>query len=172
MQLYFYGSQMTDFADMNCSLARSLAQVGERWSLLIIREAIMGTSRFDDFQKRLEIARNILATRLAELVQNGILSRNTSSESKRIFDYALTEKGWELYTPVVALLQWGDKWLDKGKGAPVALFDRRTNKPIARLQLQGGKHNKITSTSIVILASVGADERTRRRFSGASKHQA
>jgi DNA-binding HxlR family transcriptional regulator len=156
---------MTDFSDMNCSLARALSQVGERWSLLIIREAIMGTTRFDQFQKRLGIARNILTARLNELVAAGVLTREVSDESARIFDYTLSEKGWDLYGAVAALLHWGDKWLDQGKGAPVVLIDPATKKPLPRVTLKRGNGRQLSPRTVLIRAGAGADERTRRRFS-------
>jgi DNA-binding HxlR family transcriptional regulator len=156
---------MTDFGDMNCSLARALSQVGERWSLLIIREAIMGTTRFDQFQKRLGIARNILAARLNELVASGVLMREMSDESARIFDYNLTEKGWDLYGAVAALMHWGDTWLDQGKGAPVVLIDPMTTKPLPRVTLKRQDGKQLSPRTVLIKAGAGADERTRMRFS-------
>jgi DNA-binding HxlR family transcriptional regulator len=165
LQLQYETIEMADFGKMNCSLARSLSEVGERWSLLIIREAIMGTTRFDQFQKRLGIARNMLATRLNELVANGILRRSASHESARIFDYTLTEKGWDLYGAMAALMHWGDKWLDQGRGAPVVLVDTKTHKPLPRVTLTQGKGSELSPHRIAIQPGPGADERTRKRFS-------
>jgi DNA-binding HxlR family transcriptional regulator len=156
---------MTDFGDMNCSLARALSQVGERWSLLVVREAIMGTTRFDQFQKRLGIARNILTARLGELVTAGVLKREVSGESARIFDYTLTEKGWDLYGAVAALMHWGDTWLDQGKGAPVTLIDATTKKPLPRVALKRDDGRNVSPRTVLIRAGSGADARTRMRFS-------
>ena len=81
---------------INCSIASSLNQVGEKWSLLIVREAIMGTSRFDEFQQRLGVARNILNDRLSTLIELDVMTRTQSAENARIFNYNLTTKGLDL----------------------------------------------------------------------------
>jgi DNA-binding HxlR family transcriptional regulator len=158
-------------AAMNCSLARSLAIVGERWSLLIAREAIMGTRRFDHFHRRLGIARNILTARLNELVAGGILDRTPSRESARIFDYALTDKGWDLYGVVAALLHWGDRWLDHGKGPPIVLLDPATRKPLPRVTLVNADGSERSPGMVVIGPGPGADKRTRRRLEAPARVQ-
>lgn len=99
-----------DFSEMNCSIAKALDQIGEWWSLLIVRECTFGTTRFDQFQERLGIARNILASRLKRLVEVGILEKFALGGSERASGYRLTQKGEELFPVLVALLQWGDKW--------------------------------------------------------------
>jgi DNA-binding HxlR family transcriptional regulator len=78
---------------VNCSIAAALGEIGERWSLLILREAVMGSTRFDEFQANLGIARNILTGRLASLVKHGVLTRQVSPENARIHHYRLTQKG-------------------------------------------------------------------------------
>jgi DNA-binding HxlR family transcriptional regulator len=118
------------FEGMDCSIARSLDQVGEWWSLLIVRECTLGTSRFDEFQRRLGIARNVLTNRLNHLVEHGILDKLPVGDSGRFFEYRLTPKGDELYPVLVALLQWGDKWAGDGKGGPIELLDHETGKPV------------------------------------------
>ena len=111
--------------NMNCSVARALAVVGERWTMLILREAFLGRRHFDEFQRGTGIARNILSSRLRDLVENGILERSTGSDSEagRI-EYRLTRKGLELYPVVVALMRWGDAWLADKTGPPMTLVHR------------------------------------------------
>src|SRR5579863_6158808 len=111
--------------NMDCSVARALAVVGERWTMLILREAFLGRRHFDEFQRGTGIARNILSSRLRDLVENGILERSTGSESEagRI-EYRLTRKGLELYPVVVALMRWGDTWLADKQGPPMTLVHR------------------------------------------------
>lgn len=120
------------FAGMNCSIATALEEVGERWTLLIVRECVLGTSRFDEFQRRLGIARNILATRLARLVELGILERAPLEDEGRQA-YALTAKGEELMPVLIALLQWGERWARPANGSPVRYVDAATGKAINRL---------------------------------------
>ena len=102
--------QRASFREMNCSIGQSLEVVGEWWSLLIIRDAFMGVTRFDEFQERLGIARNVLNQRLSHLVDEGVFERVAYSEHPPRFDYVLTEQGRDLWPVVVALRQWGDRW--------------------------------------------------------------
>jgi DNA-binding HxlR family transcriptional regulator len=95
---------------MNCSVAQCLEIVGEWWSLLIVRDAFLGVTRFDDFHERLGISRNILNQRLAGLVDAGVLHRVPYSEHPPRYDYRLTAKGWDLFPVLMAMRQWGDRW--------------------------------------------------------------
>jgi len=122
--------QRKTFDNMNCSIARALDQIGEWWSLLIVRECTLGTTRFDQFQERLGIARNILTNRLKRLVDVGILEKVTLAENERRAGYRLTAKGEELFPVLVALLQWGDKWGMGGDGAPIRLLEHETGEPL------------------------------------------
>ena len=111
----------TSFAGMDCSIARSLEVVGEWWTMLILREAFNGVRRFDDFQVRLGIARNVLAARLQRLVDNGIFERRLYQERPERYEYRLTEKGRDLYPVLMSLLHWGDKWVSDEAGPPITL---------------------------------------------------
>lgn len=97
----------SDYENQTCSVAAALEVVGERWSLLIIRDVILGLRRFDQIQSDLGVARNILHTRLARLVDEGILERRPYQQRPERFEYLLTEKGLDLWPVIVALLQWG-----------------------------------------------------------------
>lgn len=109
------------FADMNCSIARSLEIIGEWWTPLILRDAFFGISRFDDFQSRLGIARNILSARLDTLVDTGVMERRTYDEARNRSDYVLTDKGRALWPVLTALRQWGDEWLLGAGNQPIEL---------------------------------------------------
>ena len=98
-----------DYAGQNCSIAATLELIGERWTLLIIRDAFLGIRRFDDFQARLGIARNVLQARLERLIEQGLLRRVQYHERPPRFEYRLTAKGVELWPVLVALMKWGDK---------------------------------------------------------------
>jgi len=95
---------------MNCSVAQCLEVVGEWWSLLIVRDAFLGVTRFDDFQSRLGISRNILNQRLTHLVETGILKRVPYEDHPPRSEYRLTDKGRDLWQVVTAMRQWGDRW--------------------------------------------------------------
>ncbi len=90
-------------------MARALEVIGERWTLLILRDAFMGVRRFDDFQRNLGVARNVLHTRLGRLVDEGLLERRRYHERPERFEYRLTERGRELWPTLVALMKWGDR---------------------------------------------------------------
>ena len=117
-----------DYEGQNCSIARALEVVGERWTLLIVRDAFLGLRRFDEFQESLGIARNVLADRLNRLVEEGILERVRYSERPERHEYRLTAKGRELNIALTALRQWGDTYLSE---KPPRLLRRKTDrKPV------------------------------------------
>ncbi len=111
--------QWNHLAEEDCSLARALAVVGDRWTLLILREAFLGVRRFDRFHDRLGIARRILTERLAGLVADGILSRIPYQVRPERFEYRLTEKGLALYATMLSLVHWGDRFYPSESGPPV-----------------------------------------------------
>src|ERR1700758_3893494 len=114
-----------EYPGQNCSLARALEIVGERWTLLIIRDAFVGLRRFDQFQKSLGIARNVLADRLNRLVAEGILERVRYGERPVRHEYQLTAKGRDLLLTLTAFRQWGDKYLSQ---KPPALLRRKSDR--------------------------------------------
>jgi DNA-binding HxlR family transcriptional regulator len=102
-----------DYEGQNCSVARALEIVGERWTLLIIRDASLGLRRFEQFQENLGIARNVLTDRLNRLVDEGILERVRYSERPERHEYRLTAKGRDLNLALAGLRQWGDAYLSE-----------------------------------------------------------
>jgi DNA-binding HxlR family transcriptional regulator len=110
--------QRTSFETMNCSVAQCLEVVGEWWSMLIIRDAFLGVRRFDDFQSRLGISRNILNVRLTSLVDAGVLERMPYQARPLRHEYRLTDKGRDLWAVLTAMREWGDKWAAP-HGAPL-----------------------------------------------------
>tara|TARA_R110002110_G_scaffold194517_10_gene403471 strand:- start:9441 stop:9905 length:465 start_codon:yes stop_codon:yes gene_type:complete len=115
----------TSFEDMDCTIARTLEVVGEWWSLLIVKLALFGITRFGEFQSELGIARNVLAQRLQHLVETGILVRKPDSQGTKYLEYRLTEKGRELVVPLIALMQWGDKWETPRGGPPIEVTSKK-----------------------------------------------
>jgi DNA-binding HxlR family transcriptional regulator len=116
--------QWRSVKDMNCSVARALSVVGERWTMLILREAFMGRRRFDEFQSGTGIARNILSTRLHALVADEIFERSDDAGPDHHIEYRLTKKGLDLYPVVLALMRWGDTWMTDELGPPMTLMHR------------------------------------------------
>jgi DNA-binding HxlR family transcriptional regulator len=114
-----------DYEGQNCSIARALEIVGERWTLLIVRDVFLGMHRFDQLQKSLGIARNVLTDRLNRLVEQGILERVRYSERPDRFEYRLTPKGRDLQIALAGLRQWGDKYLSE---RPPRIVRRKSDK--------------------------------------------
>jgi DNA-binding HxlR family transcriptional regulator len=114
-----------EYEGQNCSIARTLEVVGERWTLLIIRDVFLGLRRFEQIQKSLGIARNVLTDRLNRLVDEGILERARYSERPERYEYRLTQKGRDLNVALAGLRQWGDKYISE---KPPRLLRRKTDK--------------------------------------------
>ena len=113
-----------------CPVARSVEAIGDRWSLLIVRNAFDGMTRFGDFQRSLGVARNILSDRLRKLVDADILTLQGASDGTAYQEYVLTDKGESLFPVVVALRQWGEQHLFAQGERHSLLVDRRTGKPV------------------------------------------
>ena len=104
-----------------CSVARTIDALGDTWSLLVLREMFLGAHRFDQLQEHLGIARNVLAARLRHLVNGGILEKRLYQEHPPRYEYHLTPKGIDLYPVIIALMQWGDRYVADRPGGPIVL---------------------------------------------------
>jgi DNA-binding HxlR family transcriptional regulator len=113
-----------DYESQACSIAGALEVVGERWSLLIVRDVFLGLRKFDELQRNLGVARNVLQARLQRLVDNGVLERRRYHERPERFEYLLTEKGLELWPTIVALMRWGDRYAPPPRGPAVVVAHR------------------------------------------------
>lgn len=112
-----------DYDGQNCSIARTLELIGERWTLLILRDVFLGMRRFEDFQADLGVARNVLSARLGRLVDEGILERRAYQERPLRYEYRLTEKGIDLWPVLISLVKWGDKY-EAADGPPRVIEHR------------------------------------------------
>lgn len=146
----------TDLSQLNCSLAHTLAKVGDWWTLLIVRDAFLGAKRFNEFQRSLGLARNVLATRLAQLVEGGILERMGSDTRPT---YHLTDKGLDLLPALAALMQWGDRW-ESGGRPPIRLTDDK-GRAIVRIGLATSQ-GEVEPRAVRFVAGSGATPRTRQ----------
>lgn len=111
-------------SDLQCSVARTLDIVGERWTLLVLRDAFNGKRRFEEFANSLPIARNVLTSRLQTLVEHDILERVRYQQRPERFEYRMTSAGRELYPVMIGLLQWGDRHLVDAEGPPLVVTHR------------------------------------------------
>ena len=127
----------TALSSAPCPVARTVDLIGDRWSLLIVRDAFDGMRRFSDFQRSLGVARNILTDRLYRLVEAGILAREDVPDGSAYQHYVLTPQGQSLFLVVVALRQWGEQHLFAAGEPHSQLIDRRTGNPLLPLRVQG-----------------------------------
>lgn len=113
-----------DYQGQTCSIAGCLELIGERWTLLIIRDVFRGKRRFDEIQASLGVARNVLSARLQRLIDEGILERRAYSERPPRYEYFLTEKGLDLWPVLIAMLGWGDRHLFGSEGPPMTVVHK------------------------------------------------
>jgi DNA-binding HxlR family transcriptional regulator len=147
-----------DYGSDNCSIKRTLDLVGEKWTLLVLREAFYGVRRFEDFHRGVECARNMLSARLATLVAEGILARAPYRDpgSRRRHEYRLTDKGRELLPVVIALLQWGDKWQADPEGPAVIVRHRDCNAEVGVVVQCAAGHGPLAARDTYPSAGPGA----------------
>src|SRR5436305_6540743 len=137
-----------DYDGQNCSIARALEIVGERWTLLIVRDAFLGRRRFDEFQQSLGISRNVLTERLSRLTDEGILERVLYQERPERHEYRLTAKGRDLHLALTGLRQWGDKYISEKP--PTLLRSKADKRPVvAALVPKGSAQLRVDEVEVV-----------------------
>lgn len=154
----------TDFSRMRCPVARSMEVLGERWAILVLREAYYGTTRFDDFARHLGIASNILSARLAKLVEHGVLERVPASGRGRRYEYRLTEKGRDFFPAYLALKRWGDRWMGDPAGPVVVMQEAATGREISAPMPLDSQGVPLTPETVRYRPGPAAGEAMRRRF--------
>ena len=152
------------FADMDCAAAQALEQIGDWWTLLIVREAFFGTTTFSGFLEELGIARNILTDRLNTLVDRDILLREPTRPDVERFTYALTPKGHDLLPILVALMQWGDKWHFGSGAEPLRITDAQSRRPIRPITVTSADGRTLALADLHLKPGPGAQSRTLERF--------
>lgn len=152
---------------LNCSVAQALDLIGEGWTILILREAFFGSRRFDEFQKQLGVARNILTVRLNKLCENGILEKRPIKDGAKRHEYRLTAMGKDLYSVLIAITQWGDRWLRDSK-APVKFIERKTGKEVAEVTVFSEDGKKLKPRELAVSPGPGATAETIARLQSIS----
>ncbi|MFJ9992813.1 winged helix-turn-helix transcriptional regulator [Pseudomonas putida] len=127
---------MLDENNSRCPVARALEVLGDRWALMILRDAFDGLRRFSEFQKNLGLAKNILATRLKLLVETGLMELQPASDGSAYKEYVLTEKGRSVFPVVVGLRQWGERFQFEAGEARSVLLDTAKGEPVAKLEVR------------------------------------
>lgn len=149
-----------------CSVARAMETVGDRWSMLILREAYYGVKRFDEFEAYVGIAPNILSARLKKLVSAGVIQRVQLAEHAGRYEYILTEKGRDFFPAYLALKKWGDDWLADTKGPQVVFLDREAGHPIEYPEFKRADGQPLRLEDVEVVAGAGAVGFNRKRFGG------
>ncbi len=151
----------TSFETMNCPVAQTLNLVGEWWSILILRNAFCGMTRFQDFQQHLGIATGTLTSRLQRLTENGIFERVRCQVDGRSYEYKLTEKGLELSPMLLALTEWGEKWAPNPKGRRIRFIERATGLDIGGVSAVSADGKRpLGLAELEVIAGAGADGKT------------
>jgi DNA-binding HxlR family transcriptional regulator len=141
---------------MDCSVAQCLEVTGEWWSMLIVRDALLGVTHFDAFQKRLGIARNILQHRLEGLIANGVMERSAYSTHPPRYDYLLTQKGRDLWPVINAMRQWGDRYAAPA-GPPVVMIHKTCANQVMSVEVCSECAQPLSAENVVIVASSNRD---------------
>ena len=152
------------FDKENCSVAQALEVLGDWWTLLVIREAFFGFRRFGEFQENLGISKNVLTRRLGHLVERGVLAQVDVGEHGTHYEYVLTPMGKDLIAVITALRQWADRWVAGVGNEPILVCDRRTGRPIPRLQLRGEDGEVLRGADLEVRPGPGANRATLARF--------
>ncbi len=147
----------------NCSLARTLSVVGDRWTLMVLRECFLGQRRFEQFEGRLGIARHVLADRLKKLTEAGVLARTAYQERPRREEYRLTEKGRDLHAAMLALIQWGDKYMAGEEGPPIERVHKACGHVMETVPVCSECGEPVSAHDVTVRAGPGAGEDTLPR---------
>ena len=137
----------TSFKNIDCPVAQGAELIGDKWKIMILRNAFFGMTRFDDFLQSLNISSKVLSARLAEMVDDGILARKTSETDKRAKLYALTEKGKDLLTFTVSLAQWSERWDQKES---IKFITKSSGKPVERVTLRSASGEEVRYDDVVV----------------------
>jgi DNA-binding HxlR family transcriptional regulator len=155
--------QRTRFDHMDCPIARSLERVGEWWSILILRDAFGGMTRFDEFQTSLGIAPNMLARRLSSLVESGMLERRRYNDRPPRHEYVLTERGRDFRAVLITLLAFGNRHFAP-EGASVTIVDRETGAPAEPILVDRFSGRSVTGPEFALAPGPAATDATRARL--------
>ena len=128
--------QRKNFTNFDCAIAQTLEQIGDWWTLLILRNAFHRMRHFDQFQENLGIPTNTLSNRLKKLTDSGIMERKKSKHDGRSFEYRLTDKGLDLYPVIISLFQWGERWYSRPHGSRITLTDKETGIEIPQMEVR------------------------------------
>ncbi|MEM9176057.1 MAG: helix-turn-helix domain-containing protein [Myxococcota bacterium] len=157
------------FQDMNCGVAQTLEQVGDWWTLLIVRDAFLDKTRFSEFQESLGIAKNILSDRLRKLVENGILEKERLDEPGARYAYRLTKKGRDLWLVLTAMRLWSDRWVFGERDVPLVAREEDSHREVAALLAVDRDGDPVEPGKLEWAPGPAPRRRAKRRNAGARR---
>jgi DNA-binding HxlR family transcriptional regulator len=143
------------FEAMDCSVAQAAALIGDKWTLVLLRNAFQGMTRFDEFSEHLGVSSNILADRLAKLVANDIIYQRKVPGDGRAFEYKLSPKGYDLFPLIVFLNQWGERWMGNAEGPHIEIIEKNGRAPIRPVQVQAEDGRVLTANETLFRSGAG-----------------
>ena len=146
---------------LGCPVARSLSVIGDRWTILILRDAFLGARRFDDFRASLRCSPHVLSTRLAKLTRNGVLERRPYQTAPVRHEYRLTEKGRDLYPVIAGLLGWGERWMTSSDRRAITLVHRDCGHETTPTLTCSACGHALDARSVQARVAIDDDERRR-----------
>lgn len=149
--------------DTNCPIARVTRVLGDNWSILLLREAFLGTRHFNDFERELGIARNILSARLKKMVDVGLLCRTRSADDRRVIEYRLTEAGSALFPVLVGLAQWSGEWLCSDCDT-TRFVERSSGAELPPVHVRSASGEVLGPADVAMLPGADADSALRGRY--------
>ncbi len=164
--------QRKSLAAEDCSIARAVDLIGEWGSLLILREAFRGVTRFDDLQKALDISRNLLTSRLKKLVDRGVLERRPVCSGAKRLAYVLTPMGADLFVTMISIRQWGERWLFAPGCTPDQLLDTEQKKIIPKIRVRSASGKMLAFTDVTVRQKASRPPaRAARKLADAKKRR-
>ena len=154
----------SEIGDVRCSVARALSVVGDRWTLLVLRDVFLGARRFEHFEASLGASPHLLSTRLRKLVDHGILERRPYQQKPLRHEYRLTEKGRDLWLVLTALRLWSDKWVFGPGHEPILVRDRETGAVVSGLRAVDAQGNPLDPRQLGVAPGPGASDEDRLRL--------
>lgn len=151
-------ARKSEIAAFNCSVAQTLAVVGDAWTLMILRCAFNGVRTYQEFREHLDLSTSVLSEHLGRLTEAGVLARRPSARDGRSVEYRLTEKGLDLYPVMVALQGWGEKWAPHPAGPRLRLIEKATNAEIRGAAVLSASGAPLEAREVRVEIGAGADE--------------
>ena len=153
-------ARKSSIGELNCGMAQAVDLIGDRWTLLILRNAFNGMNTFDALQEHLDVSSSVLSAELTKLVRAGVFERVRSPADGRSFIYQLTDKGFDLYPIIAGMSLWGEKYAPNPQGKRVVLIEKATGEEVDRVEVLSASGAPLHARDVHVVAGPAADEHT------------